>query len=261
MRGDVSLKRREFIKLAALVTGSTALGIGIERAGRAALPPASFPENRRFGGQPLEARVNPETGAVEVNPDIVMRHSVCMGCYSSCGNRVKIDKKSGKILRVAGNPYSPKCAEPTLPYEAPLTAAYQSFSLNKDLGHKHRATLCARGNATYEQVYDPLRILTPLKRTGNRGEGKWKPITWDELITETVEGGQLFKEAGDNTHIEGFRQVRDLKTPINPEAPEMGPKANGLVWNSGGSYGRVNFAMRFVLNSFGSPNFYGHTGT
>lgn len=237
------------------------MGLGIQQAGKAANPPESFPAVSRFGSQVIEARIDAKTGKVQANPDVVMRHSVCMGCYSSCGNRVKIDKKTGKILRVMGNPYNPKCAEPALNYEAPLTDAYQAFGLAKDRGHAHRATVCARGNATYEQVYDPLRILTPLKRVGNRGEGKWKPVTWEELIKETVEGGQLFKEVGDDTVIEGFRQVRDLKQPINPEAPEMGPKANGLVWNSGGSYGRINFAQRFVLNSFGSINFYGHTGT
>ena len=75
------------------------------------------------------------------------------------------------------------------------------------------------------------------------------------------DGGQLFKDNGDATFIEGFRQVRNLTEPVNPQGPEFGPKANGLVWNDGGSYGRVNFAQRFVLNSFGSPNFYGHAAT
>ena len=253
------MERRTFLKLSMLAAGSVAIGIGLDQAGRASEPPAAFPASPRFGGQPLEARVD-ANGQVQPNPDIVMRHSVCMGCYSSCGNRVKIDKQTGKILRVMGNPYSPKCAEPTLPYDSSLTDAYQAFSLGA-AGHTHRATVCGRGNATFEQVYDPLRILTPLKRVGARGDGKWKPITWDELIKETVEGGQLFKEAGDDTVIEGFRQVRSLTEPINSAAPEMGPKSNGLVWNSGGSYGRVNFAQRFVLNSFGSVNFYGHTGT
>jgi tetrathionate reductase subunit A len=236
------------------------LGIGVRPVQLAGAPPASFPVPKGYGGQPPEARLDP-SGGVQVNPDIVMRHSVCMGCYSSCGNRVKIDKKSGRILRVMGNPYSPKCAEPALGYEAPLAAAYQAFGMAGNLGHTHRATVCGRGNATFQAVYDPLRILTPLKRVGQRGEGKWKPITWSQLLDETVEGGQLFKETGDPTYIEGFRQVRNVKDPVDPNSPELGPKSNGLVWNDGGSYGRVNFPQRFVLNSFGSTNFYGHAGT
>ena len=254
------MKRREFLRLTGFAVGSAALGIGVQPMKAAGTPPSSFPALKGFGGQPVEALLD-GLGNVQVNPDVIMRHSVCMGCYSSCGNRVKIDKKSGRILRVMGNPYSPKCAEPALKYEAPLAAAYQAFGIADNLGHTHRATVCGRGNASFQAVYDPLRILTPLKRVGQRGEGKWKPITWDQLITETVEGGQLFKEAGDATYIEGFRQVRNLNDPINPEAPELGPKANGLVWNDGGSYGRVNFPQRFLFNSFGTINFYGHTGT
>jgi len=254
------LQRREFLRLTSFAIGSAAFVIGIQPTKLAGAPPSSFPAHEGFGGQPPEALLD-GIGNVQVNPEIVMRHSVCMGCYSSCGNRVKIDKKSGRILRVMGNPYSPKCAEPTLKYEAPLTAAYQAFGLAGNLGHTHRATVCARGNASFQAVYDTRRILTPLKRVGQRGEGKWKPITWEQLITETVVGGELFKATGDSTYIEGFRQVRNLKDPIHPDSPELGPKANGLVWNDGGSYGRVNFPMRFVLNSFGSINFYGHTGT
>lgn len=256
------MKRRTFLKLSALTTGAAALGLGITGCKkREQEPVAAFPATSSSLGQTVEASVNLETGEVKVNPDIIIKHSVCMGCYSSCGIRAKIDKATGRITKVMGNPYHPKCAEPALPYESMIEDSFQAFSLYNEKGHKHRATVCARGAAAFEQVYDPLRITTPLKRTGERGSGKWKPISWEQLIEETVEGGQLFKELGDDTVIEGLRQVYNLQDPIDPQAPEMGPKSNGLVWLSGGSYGRVNFAQRFVLNSFGSPNFYGHTGT
>lgn len=62
------------------------------------------------------------------------------------------------------------------------------------------------------------------------------------------------------TFIEGFRQVRDLKTPIDPDRPELGPKANQLIGIGGRDDGKTEFAQRFVLDSFGSVNFYGHTG-
>lgn len=252
------MQRRTFLKLAMLTTGAASVGIGIDKLSQASSIPTSFSSKSYFGGQSLEAKII--NGRVEANPDVTIRHSVCMGCYSSCGNRVKIDKKTNRIMRVQGNPYNPKCAEPTLPYEASLTESYEAFGIGNS-GHKYRATVCGKGSATFEPVYDPYRILFPLKRVGERGQGKWKPITWDEMIKETVEGGQLFKEAGDNTYIEGFRQVYNHKEYINPAAPEMGPKTNGLVWNGGGSYGRVDFTQRFVNKSFGSVNYYGHTGT
>jgi anaerobic selenocysteine-containing dehydrogenase len=34
------------------------------------------------------------------------------------------------------------------------------------------------------QVYDPERILYPLKRTGKRGEGKWVRVSWDEVLDD-----------------------------------------------------------------------------
>lgn len=43
-----------------------------------------------------------------------------------------------------------------------------------------RGKLCAKGNAGFLHVYDPDRIMTPLMRTGKRGEGKWKRISYDE---------------------------------------------------------------------------------
>lgn len=43
-----------------------------------------------------------------------------------------------------------------------------------------RGKLCAKGNSGFLHVYDPDRIMTPLMRTGKRGEGKWKRISYDE---------------------------------------------------------------------------------
>ncbi|MCW8908957.1 MAG: molybdopterin-dependent oxidoreductase, partial [Sedimenticola sp.] len=46
-----------------------------------------------------------------------------------------------------------------------------------------RGKLCAKGNSGFLHVYDPDRIMTPLLRTGKRGEGKWKRISYDEATT------------------------------------------------------------------------------
>ncbi|WP_238103676.1 thiosulfate reductase PhsA [Shewanella sp.] len=40
--------------------------------------------------------------------------------------------------------------------------------------------VCARGGAGHSLLYDPQRIVKPLKRVGERGEGKWAEISWDE---------------------------------------------------------------------------------
>jgi anaerobic selenocysteine-containing dehydrogenase len=44
--------------------------------------------------------------------------------------------------------------------------------------------MCAKGHSGINDEYFPDRILYPMKRTGKRGEGKWKRISWDDAITE-----------------------------------------------------------------------------
>jgi len=61
--------------------------------------------------------------------------------------------------------------------------------------------LCAKGQAGVNQVYDPDRILYPLKRVGKRGEGKWKRISWDEALTEVAGRLKKLRDAG---HPEKF---------------------------------------------------------
>lgn len=256
------MKRRSFLKILGGIGAMsiTGLSIGCSKKEEETLTPdapESFPEPSKFGGHKPEAKIDLATGKVEVEESIIMRHSACLGCYSSCGNRVKIDKASGKILKVYGNPYNPNNAYPHLDFGAPLTDGYLAYSAYKDMGNIHRGTLCARGNATLESHYDPMRILVPLKRTGKRGEGKWKPITWEEAVNETVEGGKLFADIGENHDIEGFRQVRDLETLIDPDNPEFGPKANQFSFFGGRGDGRTAFGGRFT-NAFGTPNNYGH---
>ncbi len=257
------MNRRDFIKSVATVGTISALGLGLEQFIPTALGDEKMasPTPYDHDALPVELHIDPKTGKVDLNPDIALKNSVCLGCWSNCGNRVKVDKKTGKILRVLGNPYHPSNAEPHLPYNTPLAESFKSLGQYQDLGITQRATVCQRGNSAYQIVYDPNRILTPLKRAGKRGEGKWKPITWEQAIQETLEGGQLFKEIGEEQVIEGLRQVRDLKTPLNPEEPEWGPKANQFVFIGGRDDGRTEFANRFVTKSFGSPNFYGHGGT
>jgi len=41
---------------------------------------------------------------------------------------------------------------------------------------------CVRGLATPELVYHKDRLRYPLKRTGERGEGKWQRISWEEAV-------------------------------------------------------------------------------
>jgi len=46
---------------------------------------------------------------------------------------------------------------------------------------------CQKGSCYVHRIYDPTRIKYPMKRVGERGQGKWKRISWDEALTEVAD--------------------------------------------------------------------------
>jgi anaerobic selenocysteine-containing dehydrogenase len=97
-------------------------------------------------------------------PKKVERHyslvpTICFNCESACGLLAYVDKESYEIRKFEGNPVHPGS----------------------------RGRNCAKGPATHNQIYDPERILYPLKRVGARGEGKWKRVSWDEALDDISE--------------------------------------------------------------------------
>jgi DMSO reductase family type II enzyme molybdopterin subunit len=47
---------------------------------------------------------------------------------------------------------------------------------------------CQKGCSFSEVMYGAERITYPMRRTGERGEGKWERITWDEALTKVADG-------------------------------------------------------------------------
>jgi anaerobic dimethyl sulfoxide reductase subunit A len=41
---------------------------------------------------------------------------------------------------------------------------------------------CTKGYAHIRNLYDPNRVIYPMKRVGERGSGKWQRISWDEAL-------------------------------------------------------------------------------
>ena len=80
----------------------------------------------------------------------VKSQSFCEMCFWNCG--VDVYTRNGKIHKLEGNKLNPN----------------------------NRGHLCAKGNAGIVSTYDPDRIKSPLIRTGKRGEGKFKKVSWDE---------------------------------------------------------------------------------
>ena len=62
-------------------------------------------------------------------------------------------------------------------------------------------SICARGNAGVQLLYDPDRLKYPLKNVGERGNPKWKRISWDDALTDL--SGRL-KKLRDDGHPEKF---------------------------------------------------------
>ena len=203
-----------------------------------------------------EFQVDPETGKIELNPDQQVSYTMCQGCNTMCGLRIRMDKKTGKVLRVAGNPYHPLSSDRQLPFKTSVRDSLISLSRKDESGLAHRSTACGRGNAMLSQIDSPYRVLKCLKRDGPRGSGKWKTIEFETLVKEVCDGGDLFGEGP----VEGLKAIRDLKTPLDPKNPEYGPKSNQLAVVHATGDGRNQFIKRFAFNCFGTRN-YGHHGS
>lgn len=98
--------------------------------------------------------------------------TTCFNCESACGLLAYVDKETGAIRKFEGNPVHPGS----------------------------RGRNCAKGPATLNQVQDPDRILTPLQRAGQRGDGKWKAVSWKDAITDIA--GRIRKAILDERHDE-----------------------------------------------------------
>jgi len=90
-----------------------------------------------------------------------IRRSVCpYDCPDTCGLLVEVSE--GKAVRVKGDS------------DHPFT----------------RGTLCPKMNRYQNTVHSPLRLTQPLLRTGSKGSGDFRPISWEEAITHIVERWQ-----------------------------------------------------------------------
>lgn len=54
--------------------------------------------------------------------------------------------------------------------------------IETDDGDSPQFRACLRGRAYRQRVYHPERLLYPMRRSGERGEGKFERISWDEAL-------------------------------------------------------------------------------
>ena len=252
--------RRTLLKTGAAGAGLAAFAASYEETTRHVIegvvdsfaPKAAAPN---INGRSLapEVTIDPATGAMTPNPAQYVANTMCLGCTTLCGVRVRVDRASGAVLRVSGNPFHPLSAEPHLPYATSLHDAAVSLSRAHDAGLAGRATACGRGAAVLEQITNPQRVTSPLKRVGPRNGGRWQRISFEQLVREVVDGGDLFGEG----HVDGLRAVRG-DDPIDPARADLGPKSNQFGMLFSVDDGRLGLVKRFVQQGFGSINMIGH---
>ena len=189
----------------------------------------------------------------ELWKNVEVRYSVCRQCRSDCGIEARVF--NGVLTKLDGNPYHPNTTEPHLTYSTPV---------EESLKFREAHSLCARGQAGRQSLYDRNRVFFPLKRVGSRGSNKWKTISWSQLIEEVTNGGHLFKDvAGEESrYVEGFKDLwkegRGPNTPVDPQHPDLGPVTNqfSLFWGRA-EPGQSTFLTRFA-DAFGSVNAIPH---
>ncbi len=103
---------------------------------------------------PVEERIAAKLPGEDTG--IQLRNSFCDVCAPGPHCGVTCYVKDGKIIKVEGTDGHPT----------------------------NHGLLCPKGSANRQYIYRKDRVLTPLRRVGERGEGKFEPITWDEAYDE-----------------------------------------------------------------------------
>jgi len=97
--------------------------------------------------------------------------SICGQCPSRCAIIGYVDE--GRVVKIEGQPSS----------------------------IRNQGKICAKGHSGAQIIYDPDRILSPLRRSGQRGQGEWEKISWDEALADLT---ARLKKLRDDGHPEKF---------------------------------------------------------
>jgi anaerobic selenocysteine-containing dehydrogenase len=100
--------------------------------------------------------------------------SICQLCPAECGLQVRV--VGGAAVKVNGNRHNPN----------------------------NNGRTCPKGQAALQLLYSPDRVQTPLKRVGERGEGRWEPVSWDQAIGDVAARLRDIRSAGTPERIAFF---------------------------------------------------------
>lgn len=173
---------------------------------------------------------------------IQIKRTLCDICCPGMHCGVNAYVKDGKIIKIEGTKEHPR----------------------------NHGKLCTKGAAGRQYVYREDRIQTPLKRTGERGAGKFEPITWDEAyrtIADRLMGIKAQYGADSVAFFSGY--TKWYRQYLHRFAYSFGSinygtecstcfKASEMAWqatagrNSDPDMENSNVILGFALNSFHS---------
>lgn len=139
-------------------------------------------------------------------------------CCNMCGGQsgIKVYVYDGVVRKIEPNDYNPNG----------VCNISSDFWKEKSRG----ARMCPKGNSAVKSLYDPDRLKTPMKRIGERGSGKWEPITWEQAIDEVA------------------NRLTEIKKKYGAES---------LVWFSE-DHSFTHVQVDFC-DLFGTPNYHNHS--
>jgi len=137
-----------------------------------------------------------ETVTTSANDVIVP--GVCSLCSSGCGILARV--ADGNVVKLEGNPMHPV----------------------------NSGSLCPKGQAAPELLYNPDRVSGPMKRKGDRGSGQWESISWDEAIKSMAD------------------QLNSLRSANHPEH---------FAFMAGEARGQLHPLFERFMQAVGSPNY------
>ena len=72
-----------------------------------------------------------------------------------------------------------------------------AIKVHGNADHPHTdGALCTKVSRYTERTYHPERILQPLKRSGPKGSGQFKPVSWDSALTDIAQRLQAIAARG-----------------------------------------------------------------
>lgn len=102
--------------------------------------------------------------------DIIRYTSCGYHCNNECILKVRV--RGGRVTSVEPD----DSINSGIPRE---DACLSADTINKGMVQSRP---CAKGYAQAQNLYDPNRLKYPMKRAGQRGEGLWQRISWDEAL-------------------------------------------------------------------------------